>query len=231
MKIIPFFILLLLFVLSLKFVFVVRQVDCLLQGVSLEEGVCQQINKHFLGKSLFLTDFENASIWNELLGSERYSQAYQYQTVNKSLGGQIELTLVAKLPDYRLQSSQGSFLLNHSNKLRNDRADLSLPTIEAELEPVILANGYLGEDLHEHFFALSKALHLYGFDDSQVKWLSEQEIQLRTANLLVLLDSSKDYEYQIERLHAILSDRELAATLAAGQVLDLRFNLPVLKKY
>lgn len=219
----------LLIVLLLRFVFVVRRVDCLLSGATLESGVCEKLNDFFRGSSLFYTDFENALIWDDLLGNQEYSQAYQYEAINKSLSGVISLRMVAKMPDYRLATSQGNFLLNQSNKLRNDRDDLSLLTIEATLSEQSLLAGFLENEKHQQFFALAQALNQYGFASSKVKWQSDEEIQLETAGLLVLLDTSKDFSYQVERLRAIVDDKEIAPTLTAGKTLDLRFNLPVLK--
>jgi hypothetical protein len=228
-KIIHLIILAILLVLAMRFIFVVRRVECVLSGVNLETGVCERINSFFKGSSLFFTDFENALIWEDLLGNQEYSQAYQYQAISKSLSGVVTLTLVAKMPDYRLVTSQGSFLLNQSNKLRNDRADLSLLSIEVELEEQVLKQGYLESDSHQQFFALAEALNQFGFSNSRVKWFSNQEIQIETDGLLVLLDTTKDFVYQVERLRVILDDQKTSALPNSAKILDLRFNLPVLK--
>ena len=229
MKIIHLLILTIFLGLLFRFVLVARHVECFLPGATLEAGVCEKINTALKGSSLFFTDWEQSPVWENLLDSQEYSQAYQYQDISKSLSGLVTLTLVAKMPDYRLVTSQGSYLLNQSNKLRNDRADLSLLSIQAELSPQSLTAGYLDDKLHQQFFLLAQALNQYGFTNSQVEWLSDQEIKIKINNLVILLDNQEDFVYQVDRLRAILDDQEFKALLGTGRVLDLRFNLPVLK--
>lgn len=230
MKIVNIAILALILFILIRFVFVVREINCVLPYGILEDGVCDKINNHFKGNSLIFTDFENASIWDELLVSQEYGQAYQYQSIVRSLSGEVDLILLAKLPDYRLVANSESYLLNNSSKLRNDQADLQLPTIEASIEPAKLEKGYLDDTTHKQFFSLAEAMREHGFSDNKVKWLNDEEINVQVGNITVILDNTKNFNYQLERLRVILNDQELKETLQIAHTLDLRFNLPVLKQ-
>lgn len=212
-------------------VFVVRNVQCTIQQAVVEQGVCEQLADYFVGKSLFITDFENAPIWTELLTHQEYSQAYQYIGVRKSLSGQVTLYLVSKKPDYRLVIGEQRFLLNQHNKLRNDQSSLTIPTIQVHAISYddLQNQGYLHQEWHQKFLGLARALEAQQFSTAMVDWLSDQEIQLHVADLLILLDTEKDFSWQIERLKAIFEDEALKETLQTGNQLDLRFNLPVLK--
>jgi len=229
-KILPFLIFGLVFILLLRFVFVFRQINCSLEQVSLETGVCEQINQHFRGKSLFFTDLENDSFWDDLLADQNYSQVYQYASIKKSLSGQADLMLLAKLPDYRLIFGQERYLLNQNNKLKNDQVSLVLPSIEFVGE-LSLSNGYLDENYHYKFLSLASALSKYQIETEKILWQNDQEIHLFLKEIEVLLDDQKDFAYQIERLSVVLKQEESRSLLEEKRILDMRFNLPVLKDF
>lgn len=230
MKILPFLVFGIVLFLLLRFVFVFRQIDCFLEEMSLESGVCDQINQHFKGKSLFFTDLENDSLWDDLLANQNYSQVYQYASIKKSLSGRVKLFLIAKLPDYRLIIGQDKYLLNQNNKLKNDQISLVLPSIEFSGE-LSIENGYLNENYHHKFLSLSSALSKYQIETEKILWQNDQEIHLFVREIEVLLDDQKDFDYQIERLSVILKQEESKALLKEKEILDMRFNLPVLKDF
>lgn len=230
MKILPFFIFCLVFILLLRFAFVFKQINCSLEQMSLESGVCEQINQHFKGKSLFFTDLENDPFWDDLLADQNYSQVYQYASIKKSLSGQADLLLLAKLPDYRLVVGQEKYLLNQNNKLKNDQTSLVLPSIEF-IGDLSLENGYLDEAYHHKFLSLALALNEHQIKTEKIVWQSDQEIHLFLPEIEVLLDDQKDFAYQIERLAVILKQEESRALLLEKRLLDMRFNLPVLKDF
>jgi len=228
LRLIIFFIVLFIF---FRFVFVFRNINCSIENATLESGVCQRINDYFKGRSLFFTDLVNEPIWNELLTDQQYGQVYQYQRIKKSLNGNADLYLLAKSPDYRLIFDQKRYLLNQSNQLKNDQDRLNLPTIEFIADASLVAHGYLDETYHQKFLALSQALVKYKIETNKIVWQSDQEIHLFTKEIEVLLDDQKDFDYQIERLSLILKQNEVENILANKRILDMRFNLPVLKDF
>lgn len=229
MKILKFVFFLIVLLLLFRFVFVFRQIDCFSTDVTLESGVCEKINDHFKNKSLFFTDFENDQVWDELIAVQEYSQVYQYQEINKSLLGKAKLYLIAKKPDYRLLIGQDKYVLNQSNKLKNNQENLTLPTIELIGDQNVINHGYLSEDQHSKFLSLSQALQKYEIKTERILWQNEQEIHLFLAEIEVVLDVNKDFNYQMERLSLVLKQDDIKAVLSTKKLLDMRFNLPVLK--
>ena len=230
MKILPFFVFGLVFTLLLNFIFVFKKINCTVAQVALEAGVCEQINQHFRGKSLFFTDLENDPFWDSLLADQNYSQVYQYAEIKKSLSGEADLLLMAKLPDYRLIIGQERYLLNQNNKLKNDQASLVLPSIEFMGE-LSLDGAYLDEVYHHKFLTLALALNQQQLVPEQIVWQNDQEIHLFLPEIEVLLDDQKDFAYQIERLAVILKQEESRILLPSKNLLDMRFNLPALKDF
>lgn len=218
-----------------RFVFVFRKLECRLDGATLESGVCERLEQRFRNRSLFFTDLENDQIWDELLADQQYSQAYQYQKISKSLFGQVQLLLLAKLPDYRLIVGQEKYLLNQNNKLRNNQDNLLMTSINFLADELIIDRGYLQEAKHQKFLSLSQALSNYQIVTNKIIWLSDQEIQLflnlpSTNNeLVVIIDGEQDFVYQMQRLSLVLTQNDLSAIIADKKNLDMRFNLPVLQ--
>ncbi len=226
LRLIIFFVVLVVF---FNFVFVFKKIDCEAEGVLIESGVCESINQNFKGRSLFFTDLENDEIWNELLISQQYSQVYQFKKIKKSLSGEVKLLLLTKLPDYRLIIGQDRYLINQNNKLKDNQEKLLLPSIEYLGDQNIREHEYLRDDYHQKFLALSKALKKYDINTNKIVWQSDQEIHLFLKETEVIIDDLKDFDFQIERLSVVLKEDKLQAVLPNKKVLDMRFNLPVLK--
>lgn len=230
MKILRLIIFLLVLFLLFRFVFVFKQINCLSEGNILENGVCEIINNHFKGKSLFFTDLENELVWQELLANQQFSQVYQYQKIEKSITGHVNLWLLTKLPDYRLVLNSEQFLLNQSNKLKDNQDRLNLPSIEFLGNPDVNQHGYLEESYHQQFLTLSKALNTQQIISKRIVWQNDLEIHIYLDQIEVIVDNTKDFTYQIERLALILKEEELQNILPTKKILDMRFNLPVLKE-
>jgi hypothetical protein len=228
LRFVIFFIVLFVF---LRFIFIFKKINCLAISNAIESGVCEKINQRFRHKSLFFTDFENDQIWDELLATEEYSQVYQYQEIKKNLLGTADLTLLTKLPDYRIIIGQERYLLNQNNKLKNDQERLDLPSIEFMGGELIENQGYLDERYHHKFLALSQALQKYQVKTTKIIWQSNQEIRLNVGHLEIILDDLKSFDHQIKRLSLVLNKEELKETLQTKKLLDMRFNLPVLKDF
>jgi hypothetical protein len=230
-KIWPFIVFFIVIVIFFRFIFVFKNIECQLNDASLESGVCDRINERFKGKSLFFSDLENDQIWDELLAHQEYSQVYQFEQINKSLSGHALLGLTAKLPDYRLIIGSDRYLLNQNNKLKNDQERLDLPTIELLDNLSANDHGYLQDDYHQKFLKLGQAITKHQIKTGGVKWVSNQEIHLFLDEIEVLLDDSKDFDLQMERLALIIREEELKEILLTKKILDMRFNLPVLKEF
>lgn len=229
MKILRFVVFFIILFLLFRFIFVSKKINCILEDTQLENGICERLNQYFKGKSLFFTDFENEIIWDDLIADQQYSQVYQYQKINKHISGEIDLFLLAKLPDYRLIVGQEHYLLNQSNKLKNDQDRLSLPSIEFLGDPSVVSQGYLEENYHQKFLSLSQALKKYQIETMKIIWQNDQEIHIFLKEIELILDDAKEFDYQIERLSSILKEEELKDILPSKKILDMRFNLPVLK--
>lgn len=230
MKIWPFIVFFTLLIIIFRFIFVFKNIECQLDDASLENGVCDRINDRFLGKSLLFTDLENDQIWDELLAHQEYGQVYQFEKISKSLSGQAKLWLAAKLPDYRLVIGSDRYLLNQNNKLKNDQERLILPTIELIDNPSVNEHGYLQESYHQKFLKLSQALKENQIKVNGIKWVSDKEIHFFLEQIEVLIDDEKDFNLQMERLALILKEEDLKMILPTKKILDMRFNLPVLKE-
>jgi hypothetical protein len=214
-----------------KFVFVVRSVECVAIGESLTTTVCPKVQQGLLGKSLFFTDFENDPLWIELAAAPEYSHTYQFAWIKKYALGRVSVGLTSKLPDYRLVIGEKRFIFNQTNRVRNDQDFLELLTIEAPNLSAedSLQQGYLAEDYHRQFLNLATSIREQKLAIQQAVWRSDQEIQLLLPALTVVIDTQKDFFWQMERLRAILDDQDVAIALQQATTLDLRFNLPVLK--
>ena len=230
MKILRFLIFLLILFLLFRFVFVFKKINCLSENNTLETGVCELINDRLRGKSLFFTDLENESVWEELLSSQQFGQVYQYQKIKKSMTGEVQLLLIAKLPDYRLIIGSEQYLLNRNNKLKDNQERLILPSIEFMGDPNIKQHGYLEENYHQQFLALSQALSHQEIVSKKIVWQNDLEIYIYLDQIEVVMDNTKDFAYQVERLALILKEEELKNILPTKKTLDMRFNLPVLKE-
>lgn len=229
MKILRFVIFFVILLLLFRFVFVARDINCFAENSSLENGVCERLNQSLHGKSLFFTDFENETIWDDLMADQQYGQVYQYQKIKKHMSGKVDLFLLAKLPDYRLIVGQDRYLLNQSNKLKDNQDRLSLPSIEYLGDVSLIEHGYLEESYHQKFLSLSQALSKYQIATEKIVWQNDQEIHILLKEIEVLMDDSKEFDYQIERLSLILKEEELKDVLPTKKILDMRFNLPVLR--
>jgi len=229
-KILRFIIFLLILFLLFRFIFVFKKINCLSDNNNLELGVCELINDRLKGKSLFFTDLENEFVWEELLSNQQFGQVYQYQKIKKSMTGEVQLSLIAKLPDYRLIIGSEQYLLNRNNKLKDNQERLILPSIEFMGDPNIRQHGYLEENYHQQFLALSQALNKQQIVSKRIVWQNDLEIYIYLDQIDVVMDNTKDFNYQIERLALILKEEELKSILPAKKILDMRFNLPVLKE-
>lgn len=231
MKILRFIIFFIVLFIFFRFIFIFKKINCSVENAFLESGICERINNHFRNKSLFFTDFENDQIWDDLLADQQYGQVYQYQKINKSLFGEADLVLLAKLPDYRLIIGQDRYLLNQNNKLKNDQDKLVLPSIEFIGDPSLNEHGYLQETYHQKFLSLSKALKANQIETIKITWQSDQEIHIFTKEIEVIIDDSNNFDYQMERLSLILKQEDMREVLLGKKILDMRFNLPVLKDF
>lgn len=231
MKILRFIIFFIFLFIFLRFIFIFKKINCSVENASLESGVCERINDRFKNKSLFFTDFENDQIWDDLIADQQYGQVYQYQRINKSLFGEADLVLLAKLPDYRLIIGQDRYLLNQNNKLKNDQDKLILPSIEFVGDSSLNEHGYLQEAYHQKFLSLSQALKENKIETSKIIWQSDQEIHIFCKEIEVIVDDDNDFNYQMERLSLIFKQEDVKETLLSKKVLDMRFNLPVLKDF
>lgn len=231
MKILRFIIFFIVLFISFRFIFIFKKINCSVENAFLESGICERINDHFKNKSLFFTDFENDQIWDDLLADQQYGQVYQYQKINKSLFGEADLVLLAKLPDYRLIIGQDRYLLNQNNKLKNDQDKLVLPSIEFMGDSSLNEHGYLQETYHQKFLSLSQALKANQIETTKIIWQSDQEIRIFTKEIEVIIDDSSDFNYQMERLSLILKQEDIQEVLLGKKLLDMRFNLPVLKDF
>lgn len=231
MKALRLIIFLLILFLLFRFVFVFKQINCFSENNILEDGVCKIINDNLRGKSVFFTDLENELVWQELLANQQFSQVYQYQKIEKSIIGNADLWLLTKLPDYRLILGSEQFLLNQSNKLKDNQDRLILPSIEFLGDPSINQHGYLEESYHQQFLTLSRALSEQQIISKKVVWQNDLEIHIYLDEIEVIMDNTKDFDYQIERLALILKEEQLQNILPTKKILDMRFNLPVLKDF
>lgn len=216
-----------------RFIFIFRQITCVAENNRLEAEVCQLINANLRGKSLFFTDLEQEAVWDELLANQKFNQLYQFQKIEKSITGQAKLYLTSKLPDYRLVIGEQKYLLNQSNQLKNDQAQLSLLNIEFKDQLDLIQQGYLAENYHQQFLQLSQAIGLHKIPVTKIVWQDDLNIYLdldpQKTKLRVILDNTGDFAEQMERLAIILNADEAQGLLADQKTLDLRFNLPVLK--
>lgn len=217
------------FVLLLLFFARVRQLTCVADDGVLESGVCDDLSQHFTHRSLFFTDFTADQVWDEFLLNPKYSQSYQYQRMQKFLDGRLVLHLSVKGPDYRLRIGDENFLLNQSNRLRQDQAELVLTTIQFEAGAII-KNAELDLAYHQKFLQLQQALSRHNLTGILVVWRSDLEICLQVDGLCALIDSEADFDYQVWRLKQVLEDANLQVSLDEYPILDLRFRQPVLKK-
>lgn len=231
MKVLRLIIFLLVIFLLFRFVFVFKQINCFSENNILEDGVCEIINENFKGKSIFFSDVENDLVWQELLTNQQFSQVYQYQKIKKSVVGSADLWLLTKLPDYRLVLGSEQFLLNQSNKLKDNQDRLILPSIEFLGDPNINQHGYLEENYHQQFLTLSRALSEKQIVSKKIVWRSDLEIYIYLDEIEILMDNTKGFDYQIERLALILKEEQLKNILPTKKILDMRFNLPVLKDF
>lgn len=231
MKVFRLIVFLLILFLLFRFVFVFKHINCFSENNILEDGVCEVINDNLKGKSIFFTDLENEPVWQELLANQQFSQVYQFQKIKKSIVGNADLWLLTKLPDYRLILHSEQFLLNQNNKLKDNQERLSLPSIEFLGDSNIVQHGYLEESYHQQFLALSRALNKQQIVSKKIVWQSDLEISIYLEEIEVLMDNTKDFDYQIERLALILKEKQLKNILPTKKILDMRFNLPVLKDF
>lgn len=217
--------------LVLKFVLVVRTVTCIALGESLASTVCSRVQQGLAGKSIFFTDFENDPLWVELAAAPEYSHTYQFAWIRKHALGAVSVALSSKLPDYRLVLGTNRFIFNQTNRARNDQEFLELVTIEAPnlSFDVAIQQGYLLENYHRQFLQLATAVREQKLPITTIIWQNDQEIMLLLPTLTVLVDTQADFAWQMERLRAIIDDQEVAVQLEQANLLDLRFNLPVLK--
>ena len=229
MKIIRTIIFFLVFFISLRFLFLVKIVDCQIDDGFLEPGICQKIEGSWKNKSLFFTDFAEDDIWSDLAVSQEYGQSYQLQELERVLPNKLLIKLSRRLPSYRLKLSDQSYLLSQNNILKKDQSDLDVLTIETEMSDLIDKNT-LRESYHQKFFSFIQAINDNEIEVKRILWKDKTEIILETENYLkVILDEEEDFNYQMKRLSAVLTDPSLEETLKENKSLDLRFKLPVLK--
>jgi hypothetical protein len=207
----------------------VTNLSCVADDGFLEDGVCNDLRRHFLGRSLFLTDFTADQVWDEFLFNSSYGQSYQFNDLEKFLDGRLILHLSVKGPDYRLRFGEENFLLNQSNRLRQDQPELSLTTIQF-LAGEIIKNGEVDFAYHQQFLKLQQALLRYDLSKVLVIWRLDTEICLQVDQLCALIDTQADFDYQVWRLKQVLGDSNLQTALDEYRVLDLRFRQPVFKK-
>lgn len=212
------------------FLFQIRQLRCEIKDGYLEDGVCQEIQSYFQGKSLFFTDFANASIWQQLAEQERYRQSYQLLAVQKKLFQQVTLQISSQLPAYRLVTvNNEQFVVGENNKVKTDQENLPLITIQYLDSTPLVEHGYVKADQHQAFLALVTAMKQFSIQATQVKWLNDQEIQIPIGNITVFVVDDGNFALQMQKLALVLDDETVKNELSTKHTLDLRFQLPVLK--
>ena len=217
------------FFLILRFLFLVKTVDCQIDDGFLEPGICNRIEDSWKNKSLFFTDFVEDEIWSDLATSQEYGQSYQIQDLTRILPNKLIIKLSRRLPSYRLKVANESYLLSQNNILKQDQADLDVLTIETELNNLIDKNT-LKDSYHQKFSSFIQAINDNQIEVKRIVWKDKTEIVLETKDYLkVILDEEEDFNYQMKRLAAVLNDPSLEETLKENKYLDLRFKLPVLK--
>ncbi|NLG06306.1 MAG: hypothetical protein GX559_01260 [Candidatus Pacebacteria bacterium] len=226
--------------LLLVFAFRVKKVSCYQPEAKLEEltQVCQDINAAFVGKSLLFFNFSEAEIWQELAEKSDYSQLYYLSSLKKIPPGELVLDLDSKLPDYRLriineQQEEQSFILNQNSHLKKDLSQSQLFTIVYHGDEEILSKNkqYLNDDYHQFFLSLKTSLDYYQINAKNLIWRNNDLLELDLGkSYLVILDKHVDPKETIKKLALILEDKTVIDEIQKQGVLDLRFNLPVIRE-
>lgn len=226
--------------LLLVFAFRVKKVSCYQPEAKLEElaQVCQEINSAFVGKSLLFFNFHEAEIWQELTEKSDYSQLYYLSSLKKIPPGELTINLDSKLPDYRLSiinnnQEEQTFILNQNKHLKKDLGQSQLFTIVYHGDEEILGKNtqYLNEEYHQFFLSLKTSLDRYQIKAKKLIWQNNDLLELDLGkSYLVILDKNIDPEETIKKLALILEDKIVVDEIQRQGVLDLRFNLPVIRE-
>lgn len=226
--------------LLLVFAFRVKTVTCYQPEARPEElaQVCQDINSAFVGKSLLFFNFYEAEVWQELAEKSDYSQLYYLSSLKKIPPGELVLDLDSKLPDYRLkiineQQEEQSFILNQNSHLKKDLGQSQLFTIFYHGDEEILSKNtqYLNEEYHQFFLSLKTSLDYYQINAKNLIWRNNDLLELDLGkSYLVILDKHVDPKETIKKLTLILEDKTVVDEIQRQGVLDLRFNLPVIRE-
>jgi len=200
-------------------------------------GVCQELEREFIGRSLLFSDLANDSIWQKLLERRDYQESYYLLKVSRRLPNQIHLILKSKPPDYRLifKNAQGEekiFIINQNNRLREDQPDLSVLNIIYQGDEQIVDDfsRYLFDNYYLLFSSWQLAIEQWQIPVKEIIWQSNEQIRLDLGkSYLVVLDLELDFSKKMAVLAAILADENALEKIKGHQFLDLRFNLPVIR--
>lgn len=218
----------------------VRKVDCYQSDANPQElqKVCQDINSAFINKSLLFYNFYETNIWQELAQKADYQQLYYLLSLEKVPPGNLIVNLASKLPDYRLiifneKQEEQAFILNQNNYLKKDFGQNELFTIFYQGQEKIFSKNdqYLSEDYHQFFLAIKTNLEYYQIGAKNLIWQKNNVLELDLGkSWTVILDKDINPQEAIKKLALILQDEEVLAEIEKQGVLDLRFNLPVIRE-
>lgn len=220
--------------------FRVRKVTCYQPDANQAEleRACQDLNSAFIGKSLLFYNFYEANIWQELAEKADYQQLYYLLLLEKDPPGQLIVNLDSKLPDYRLiiineNQEEQAFVLNKNNHLKKEWGQNSLFTIYYRGQEEIFSknNQYLLDTYHQFFLAIKTSLDNYQISAKNLIWQKNNVLELDLGkSWLVILDKDVDPAETIKKLALILEDEAVLSEIQKQGILDLRFNLPVIRE-
>jgi hypothetical protein len=155
---------------------------------------------------------------------------YQLESISKDWPTTVALKFSHKPNSYIIKTNQQDALLVSENGLTQPISiEQNLPFIEVYDWENSIQENLIEEELHHLSLNLVQLLATQKISYKSIKIRNQQEIEILLLENLVALAQKEELESQIIKLAIILNELDLNAIDLQINLIDLRFNFPLLK--
>ncbi len=207
---------------------VIRDIRCLERGEDIPT-ICKQLEP-LKGKSIFFTNLDQSILYSQVLKNQQ-GQAFQAVDYYKQLPNTLVIDFKKKNPSYRLKFKEEIYLANIHNFLAQDDEQFSsLPMIEiTDFYQPQINPPHIEPELNSKLIKLVELCDQFHLPLNTAK-IDRSQSELNIDNWQFIFEYEQvDWLQMLPKAKVIIDNLDQPDHRSAKFVVDMRFNLPVLK--
>lgn len=208
----------------------VNQVTCFVGSIE-TKNLCQKIMDKYLGKSMFFYEFDSVENFRTIYEDDE-QQIYSLISLEKHLPGTLIFNFKEDPIYYQLELNANKYSISKSGLIKGANVGQEIPLIVSHQDISAFTSDKMKLDaqFHQYFLALVMELEKQKIDFGQIIYEDEFLIKiLLNSGHEVYLKKQANIKTSLEKLRLILLSNEFSTLGQEKKVIDLRFNLAILR--